>query len=206
MTTNRGVQAKLKIYGISGVIGLAFNLIYTKLTIPKARLIRRPIEIRGKNFINFGRKLTTGVGCRIEAFPFISEEIIIKFGDNIEINDYVHIAGLKSVIIGSNVLIASKVFITDIQHGIYSGNFQHDNPNSIPKQRSLSSKQVVVEDNVWIGESVSILPGVKIGRGSIIGANSVISKSIPPNSIAVGNPAKVIKTYNFTTHKWEKVS
>jgi acetyltransferase-like isoleucine patch superfamily enzyme len=51
----------------------------------------------------------------------------------------------------------------------------------------------VIEDNVWIGESVVILPGVTIGKNSIIGANAVVTKSIPENSIAGGNPARIIK-------------
>ena len=52
---------------------------------------------------------------------------------------------------------------------------------------------------------VSILPGVEIGKGLIIGANSVVTKSIPDYSIAAGNPAKVIKQYNFNTKRWEKI-
>jgi lipopolysaccharide O-acetyltransferase len=94
---------------------------------------------------------------------------------------------------------------SDIQHGCYSGAGQHDHPNSIPKERKLTSNPIIIEDNVWIGESVSILPGVTIGQGSIVGANSLVSKNIPPYAIAVGNPAKVIKTYNFTIGKWEKI-
>ena len=73
------------------------------------------------------------------------------------------------------------------------------------KERSLSSKSVIIKDNVWLGEHVSVLPGVTIGENSIIGANSVVTKSIPANSIAVGIPAKVIKQFNFETKRWEKV-
>jgi lipopolysaccharide O-acetyltransferase len=68
----------------------------------------------------------------------------------------------------------------------------------------LYSSPVIIEENVWIGEYVSILPGVTIGRGSIIGSMSVVNKNIPAFCIAVGAPAKVIKRYNFTTNKWEK--
>jgi len=58
---------------------------------------------------------------------------------------------------------------------------------------------------VWIGEFVSILPGVKIGKGSIIGANTVVTKSIPENCIAIGAPAKIIKSYNFDLKRWVSV-
>jgi lipopolysaccharide O-acetyltransferase len=63
---------------------------------------------------------------------------------------------------------------------------------------------VAIEDNVWLGEFVSVLPGVTIGKGSIVGANSVVSKNLPPYVIAVGTPAKPIKKFNFETNKWEK--
>ncbi len=194
---------KLETYGFFGVVRMFYFLIKTKLIFPKARLIRFPIDIRGKKFIDFGENITTGIGCRIEAIPFYSKNTIIKFGRNIEINDYVHIAGISSVIIGDNALIASRVFISDIQHGCYSGIGVHDHPDVPPGDRSLSSKDVIIEDNVWIGESVFVLAGVKIGKGSIIGANSVVSKSIPQYVIAVGCPAVPIKRFNFDTHKWE---
>ena len=71
--------------------------------------------------------------------------------------------------------------------------------------RSYNISEVIIEDNVWLGEFVSVLPGVKIGKGAIIGSNSVVTKDIPANTIAVGSPAKVIKKYNFETKKWEIV-
>lgn len=62
----------------------------------------------------------------------------------------------------------------------------------------------MIEDNVWIGEFVSILPGVTIGKNSIIGTMSVITKDIPANCIAVGSPVNVIKKYSFEKKIWEK--
>jgi len=196
---------KIETYGLLGVIKMLWSLLYTKMFFPDARIIRLPIDIRGKKFIHFGKNLTTGIGCRIEAIPFFSKKTMIRFGKDIEINDYVHIAAISSVIIGDNVLIASKVFISDIGHGTYSGNVQHDYPDIPPRDRPLTAKAVVIEDNVWIGESVSILPGVIIGKGTIVGANSVVSKSLPPYVIAVGAPAKPIKKYNQITQKWEAI-
>jgi len=196
---------KYETYGFWGIIRMFYYLVLTKVLFPRARLIRFPIEIRGKKFIDFGSNLTTGSYCRIEAYPFYLKKRIITFGNNIEINDFVHIAGISSIIIGNNVLIASKVYISDVQHGCYTGKDNHDHPDIPPGDRLLSSKDVIIEDNVWIGESVSVLAGVTIGRGSIIGANSVVSKSIPPYVIAVGCPAKAIKQFNFETQQWEKV-
>lgn len=199
------IKTRYYVYGFRGIIKLFLYTIHTFVFFRSSRLIRYPISVRGKKFISFGKNLTTGIGCRIEAFPFFKMENIIHFGKNIEINDYVHIAGIEKVSIGDNVLIASKVYISDIQHGTYSGDQIQDNPNSIPKDRILSSKPVIIEDNVWIGENVSIMAGVKIGKGSIIGANSVVTKNIAEQSIAVGVPAIVVKQFNKVTNQWVKV-
>ena len=82
----------------------------------------------------------------------------------------------------------------------------HDYPTSIPKDRTIYSSPVIIKKNVWLGEHVSVLMGVTIGEGSIIGANSVVSKDIPAYTIAVGVPAKVIKKFNFEIQKWETVT
>ena len=186
-------------------IYLGFCFIYTKILYGGGgRLIRLPIDVRGKKCIDFGHGLTTGYGCRLESFSEDGSKTLF-FGNNVQINDYVHINALKSVHIGDNVLIASKVFITDLAHGSYTGDENDSLPDTIVKDRPLSSKPVVIGNNVWIGELCSILPGVTIGENSIIGSNSVVTKSIPANSIAAGNPAKVIKQFNFNTKRWERV-
>ena len=107
--------------------------------------------------------------------------------------------------IGNNVLLASKIYISDSIHGSYVGNESDSHPDIPPIERILTSKKVEIKDNVWIGEFVSVLPGVTIGKGAIIGANSVVSKDIPDYVIAAGIPAKPIKKYNFETKKWERV-
>ncbi len=195
----------VKRYGIFGLYRLIFDKIFTFLYCRNARIIRRPVYIRGKRNINFGIDLTTGVALRIDAFSNIKNHKTLILGNHIELNDYVHIGAVEKIEIGNNVLIASKVFITDHNHGSYGFNNIHDNPNTLPNDRTIYSSPVKIEDNVWIGEFVSVLPGVTIGKGSIIGAMSVVSKSIPPFSIAVGIPAKVIKSFNFETGKWERL-
>lgn len=198
------MKSKIKQYGFWGVIKMFLYLIKTKFTFQNARIIRFPIDIRGKKYISVAKGFTTGVGCRIEAYPK-NEETTLFFGENFQMNDYVHITAMEKVQIGNNVLLASKIYISDCSHGSYAGDENDSHPDTWPDTRPLFSKPVVIEDNVWLGEFVSVLPGVTIGKGTIVGANSVVSKSLPPYVIAVGTPAKPIKKFNFETNKWEKI-
>jgi len=193
-------------YDFLGSLRMFRNLVLTKLFYAQARIIRFPFDIRNKKWITIGNAFTSGVGCRLETHPNNKEvqEKLLIIGDNVEINDYVHMNASERVVIGNNVLIASKVYISDTNHGNYSGSIQ-DSPLTIPNKRLLSTKPVIIEDNVWIGESVSIMSGVTIGKGSIIGANSVVTKDVPKYSIAIGIPTIVIKQFNFKTNKWEKI-
>jgi len=191
-------------YGILGLSKLAVSLIYTKLFFRNAKLIRLPFDIRNKRFIEIGKGFTTGFGCRVEAYPETKNKVLF-IGENVQMNDYVHITAMENVTIGNNVLMASKIYISDCSHGSYSGDNNDSHPDLTPVERSLFSKPVSIEDNVWLGEFVSILPGVTIGKGTIVGANSVVSKSLPNYVIAVGSPAKPIKKFNFEINKWEKI-
>lgn len=150
------------------------------------------VLIKNPQYISIGRNFSALKNLRIEAwdcynYQRFSPRIII--GDNVCFNTDVHIGCINSIKIGNNVLLASRIFISDHSHGEIS-------PEALalpPIQRPLISKgPVIIEDNVWVGEGVSILPGVTIGRNSIIGANAVVTKNIPENSVAIGVPAKVI--------------
>lgn len=155
--------------------------------------------------MEIARGFSTGSSCRIEAYPQDYRDIVLNIGENFKINDRVHIAAHSHVAIGNNVLAASGVFITDLSHGNYSGE-NHCHPESIVDLRPIISKPVKIGNNVWLGEHVVILPGVTIGDNSIIGAGAVVTKSIPGNSIAVGNPAKVIKSYCFKDQVWRSIN
>jgi acetyltransferase-like isoleucine patch superfamily enzyme len=193
-------------YGFLGTIRLLWDLVKTKLLLTSARLIRFPFDIRNKKYIKIGKDFTTGRYCRLEAHPQSeNQQICLTIGDRVQINDSVHIVASEQVVIGHDVLIASKVFISDLNHGSYGKDDIHHSPFTLPVDRPLSSKPVIIEDRVWLGEFVCVLPGVTIGAGSIIGSMSVVTKNIPPNCIAVGSPAKVIKKFNFESNIWEIV-
>lgn len=192
-------------YGLGEIIKNSISLIYTKLFYKGARLIRRPIYVRGKKYFKYGEGFTTGYNCRIEMFDTgKGKEKKLIVGKNCKIGDYVHIAVGEEVVIGDNVLIGSKVLISDLNHGSYSGKHVHCDPSTPPDNRPINTKPVSIGDNVWIGDNVCILKGVKVGNGCIIGANSVVNRDIPNNCIVVGAPIKIIKKYNEYTKKWEK--
>lgn len=113
----------------------------------------------------------------------------LSVGDNVFINSYCHIGCINKIVIGNNVMIGSGVLITDHQHGTLA-----DSDIPVADRKLVSKGSVVIGDNVWIGEHVCILSGVSIGEGSIIGANAVVTKSIPAHSLAVGVPATVIES------------
>lgn len=191
-------------YGWLGVARLVFWLIITKIQYRPARLIRLPAYIRGRSRIVWGRGFTTGVGTRIDALGE-SDELQVQIGDNVHLNDYVHIAAIERVIIGNDVLIASKVFISDHNHGNYSGLGSHSNPAVAPALRALVSAPVIIEDRVWLGEHVSVLPGVRIGQGSVVAAGAVVTNDLPAYVIAAGVPAKVIKRYDHDSANWVSI-
>lgn len=193
----------IKGYSLFEILYLFFCKAISFFIIPNSKIIRLPIDIRNSKAMSFGSKFTTGKYCRIEAKRKTKNKTLI-IGSNVQINDFVHISAWEKVIIGNNVLIASKVYISDVSHGkINSDNY---NINLTPLEQPLYCKKVEIEDNVWIGENVCILPGVHIGKNSIIGAGSVVTKDIPPYCIAVGVPAKVIKKFCFETNLWVKIN
>ena len=193
-------------YSLTELIQLSIWLFRTKLINRRVRLFRFPIVIRGRKFIDFGKSLTTGVGCRFDCFSGVNPSSKkLLFGDNVQINDYVHIVAMQNVTIGNNVLMASHIFISDNSHGSYKGDENDTNPNVPPIKREYATAPVSIGDNTWIGEGVIIMPGVTIGKGCVIGAHSVVSKSIPDFSVVVGSPAKVIKKFDFIDNRWKKL-
>lgn len=123
----------------------------------------------------------------------------LEIGPRVAIHPYAHISAIKRIRIGEGALFASNVYISDHDHDW----LDPDDP-PISNGRVLAAP-VEIGANVWLGERVCVLRGVTIGEGSIVGAASVVTKSIPPRSIAVGAPARVIKRWDEATHAWVSV-
>lgn len=183
------------------------NLIRYKFRFKKSErfYIRSNSFVMGFKMITLGKKFAANRFLRIEAIGNNSK-IKLKIGDFVSVGENVHIAVINYVQINNNVLIGSRVLITDHNHGSYSGDTQ-SSPFETPSKRILfSAGPVIIHENVWLGDGVVVLPNVEIGFGTIVAANSVVTTSLPPYSIAGGIPCKVLKTYNQDLKIWENVS
>ena len=151
--------------------------------------------LRGAEYISIDDYMVVGSGVVMEVYDkytYTNQTFTPKvfFGKNCSFGDMSHLTCINGIYIGNGVRCGRKVFITDNAHGASDYSLLNMRPNVRPL---FSKGEVVIEDNVWIGEMVCIMPGVHIGRGSIIGANAVVTHDVPPYSVVGGNPARVIK-------------
>ncbi len=192
-------------YSFSEKLSSLYALVLTRLFYRRARLIRRPFYIRGRKRFVYSEGFTTGHHCRFDLLGSDDDLTPTLFiGKNCKMGDNVHIVATREVRIGDGCLFASKIFIGDTEHGNYSGGDNESSPDVPPDERKLFAKPIRIGNRVWIGENVCVLSGSTIGDGSIIGANSVVTGSIPAGCIAIGIPARVVKRYHPETGKWEK--
>ena len=151
------------------------------------------LKLKNPQYFSVGSRCYFGPDCRIEAWDeYNGKRFVprIEIGEDVRINSTCHIGAINKVVIGDQCLLGSHVMIIDHSHG-------KGIPEEIdihPSERDLYSKgPVIIGSRCWLAENVIILPGVTIGDGCIIGANTVVTKNIPPYSVAVGNPARVVR-------------
>lgn len=190
---------------VKEIIKIIRSFLYNGIDILRFKSIKIPFDV-GKGLktnnphkILFSNNVRIGRYGRLSCFGNSSEPLI-KFENNVYIGDFFSAIAGGEIYIKKNTLIASYVAIISENHGM-------DPECGIGYgKQPLIEKTTTIGENCWIGEKVTILPGVNIGDWSIIGASSVVASDIPSYSIAVGNPAKVIKKYNFESHKWDSVN
>ncbi|GEC73210.1 hypothetical protein FFL01_27490 [Flavobacterium flevense] len=162
-------------------------------------VVQKLLRVEGRENISIQKNVIIQKMTWIAALPLTNESNCnLIIGEGTIIGHLNHIYATGEIIIGKNVLTADKVYISDNLHKYEDVNI----PVMHQGIRQLS--KVKIGDGSWIGENVCVM-GASIGRNCIIGANSVVTKDIPDYCVAVGSPARIIKKYNITLQKWEKV-
>ncbi len=160
--------------------------------------IIKPLRLNGRQYMSIGRNV------RVQAFSWLialkideyDPELII--GEGCAIGDFNHIAAVRRVVFGKNVLTANGVYISDNLHGF------DDIQMPIMHQPVRFKAEVSIGDGSWVGENACII-GAAIGKNCVIGANAVVTSDIPDFSVAAGAPARVIKRFNLNKNSWEPV-
>ena len=156
-------------------------------------MAEKGLAVKNPKYCFVGDECYFGPGCRIEAWDNyqgdkFTPEII--FGKDVRINSSCHIGSINRIKIGDQTLLGSDVMIIDHSHG-------KNSPEELsihPSERRLYSKgEVVIGSRCWLCENSVILPGVHIGDESIVAANAVVTKDVPPRCVVAGNPATVVK-------------
>jgi acetyltransferase-like isoleucine patch superfamily enzyme len=152
-------------------------------------LLSHADRLRNPRHIYIGPNASIAHGARLDVTRYYAgqqHDGEIHVGEGTIIEPRAHIAAATKLTIGCHVLFASNVFVTDHDHGYLD-------PSLPVSHQPLIVAQSRVDDWAWLGENVVVLKGVTIGRGAVIGANSVVTRSIPPFAIAAGAPARVVR-------------
>lgn len=170
----------------------------TSKNISRSSYIASGVQFLGLDQISIGKNCTIGQNTVFTVNNRASTEIQLKIDDNTYIGRNNFFAVGKSIEIGAYCIFGNNcaimgsdhIFNTPLKPYITTG--------------ATTDKSIKIGVNCWLGYGISVLGNITIGHGSIIGANSVVTKNIPPFSLAIGNPARIIKRFNFNLNTWEK--
>lgn len=152
-------------------------------------IVEPPLRVSGASRIAVGADVFVGAGSWLQVVrPGSSEGIAIEIGDGCELSGRVVISAVERIVIGRKVLIAPNVYIADHRHAFQDGD------RAILDQGVEGVSPVEIGEGAWLGHGVFVGPGVRIGSGSVVGANAVVLEDVPDRAIAVGVPAKVIRS------------
>lgn len=140
-------------------------------------------ELGKRSLIESFSTINNGVGD-----VFIGDKSLIGIGCTV----------IGPIEIGNNVIFAQNIVLSGLNHG-------YELIDIPPCDQKTITNKITVKDDVWIGANSVVTSGVTIGKHAVIGAGSVVTKDVPPYSVSVGNPARVVKLYNFETNQWERV-
>ena len=148
------------------------------------------------------KNLTIKNGVQIAPYclicPHGKSKIVLE--ENVSIGMFSRIACINRIIIAKNVLAGPNIFISDYNHAY------QDIEKPIAQQGNTpATAEVVIGEDSWIGTNVVICGNVHIGKHVVVGAGSFVNKDIPDYCVVVGNPARAVKKYNFSSREWERL-
>lgn len=150
--------------------------------------IELPVRISGQHRIALGSKVFIGSGSWLQTLPDDdNQSVAIFISDGVSIAGSCVISAVRSVVLEDSVLLARNVYISDHMHR-YT-----DTGKPVQAQGLDKIQPVLIRKGAWLGQNVVVCPGVTIGAGSVIGANSVVTQDVPNFCVAAGAPARVVK-------------
>lgn len=160
----------------------------------KNSVINLPLRISGESRIEIGDNVFIGANSWLQSLPDGGNKTIaIRIGNGVSIVGGITISAFRKIAIENNVLIAKNVYISDHMH-------KYDNLYQPIKSQGVTNiSPVVIRSGAWIGQNAVVCPGVTIGIGAVIGANSVVTEDVPDFSLAAGAPARVVKKFSRST-------
>jgi acetyltransferase-like isoleucine patch superfamily enzyme len=152
-------------------------------------VIQPPVRLVGEAAIAIGSDVWVGAGSWLQSLSE-TDGVTLSIGDGTSISGNVVISAARSVRLGKKVLLARGVYISDHIHNY------GDTTKAVLDQGIGRVEPVEIGDGAWLGENVVVCPGVSIGRGAVIGANAVVTTDVPDHSLAVGAPARVVRSFH----------
>jgi acetyltransferase-like isoleucine patch superfamily enzyme len=152
-------------------------------------VIQPPVRLVGEAAIAIGSDVWVGAGSWLQSLSE-TDGVTLSIGDGTSISGNVVISAARSVRLGKKVLLARGVYISDHIHNY------GDTTKAVLDQGIGRVESVEIGDGAWLGENVVVCPGVSIGRGAVIGANAVVTTDVPDHSLAVGAPARVVRSFH----------
>jgi acetyltransferase-like isoleucine patch superfamily enzyme len=160
-----------------------------------------------EKYISIGDNVDIGAFCRITVSKEFGghqvkseNKVRLKIGDNVSVGNNSFLSANNSLEIGNNCIISAYVFITDHDHGFA------DMEKNLSQQPLSEGGSVKIGDNVFLGVKSSVLKNVTIGERAVVAANAVVTKDVPAFSVVAGNPARIIKKYDFEKKEWVKIA
>ncbi len=191
-----------KVNGLSSVFAkLKTGIYYRRIfgAVGRGSVIYKPLLIVNPQFVYIGERTCIRPGARIEAVvvdPGQPPSLLI--GDNVNIEQNVHLVCSSRLEIENNVSVTGNCAIVDTKHPYRD---VHD-PRKIGDRIDPNRTPVTVGEGSFLGFGCVVLPGVRIGRNCVIGANSVVRKDIPDWCVVSGNPAEIVSRYDATKREW----